>query len=274
MTMTPLWQVSFDIDQYLNRIVPAPPWQAIPYPVSYFFGHRKDPSDKIYGNLLLIARGLLGAFVSILLIELISHQVPWVAADGPPIIASLGAAAVLEFYAFESPFAQPRNFFGSQIIATVVGVSICKLFQLSSDEYWVRWLGGALACATTTALMGLTKTVHPPAGATALIAVIDDRSVKIGWKLIPLILLSCTVMMIVALILNNVFTRFPLYWWTPSDLGVLPKQQPSALSLDDEEKGKSRRFEILIGDNKIIVPEHIQLTPEEKLLLERIASKL
>ncbi|KAI0976123.1 HPP family-domain-containing protein [Xylaria arbuscula] len=273
--MAPLWQLNVDIDQYLNRIIPAPPWQAVPYPVSYFLGHRKNSPDRSYGNLLLTARALLGVFVSILLIQVISHQIPWVAAGGPPIIASLGAAAVLEFYAFESPFAQPRNFFISQIIATVVGVSLSKLFQLTSDEYWIRWFGGALACAATTSLMGLTKTVHPPAGATALIAVIDDRAVSIGWKLIPLALLSCSIMLIVALVLNNVFTRFPLYWWTASDLRKKdpPKEQLSELSLVDEEKGKVRRVEILIGD-KIILPKHIQLTPEEMLLLEQISNKL
>ena len=72
--------------------------------------------------------------------------------------------------------------------------------------------------------MGLTKTVHPPAGATALLAVVDDRAV------------------------------------------------PSGLSLD-EEKGKSQGFEILIGD-KIIVPDRIQLSAEERLLLEQLASRL
>ncbi|KAI0540827.1 HPP family-domain-containing protein [Xylaria digitata] len=271
--MAPLWQLDFNIDKYVDRIIPAPPWQAVPYPVSYFFGYRKHPSDKKLGNILLAVRALLGIFVSILFIQLISHQIPWVATDGPRVVASFGAAAVLEFYAFESPFAQPRNFVVSQLIATVVGVSLSKLFQLRSNDYWVLWLGGALACAITTSLMGLTKTVHPPAGATALIAVVDERAVSVGWKLIPLVLLSCSIMLLVALILNNVFSRFPVYWWTPSDLGTLPYKQSSGLSLDDEEKGKARRFEMIVGD-KIIVPEQIQLTPEERLLLEQISDRL
>ncbi|RWA12159.1 hypothetical protein EKO27_g2944 [Xylaria grammica] len=273
--MAPLWYMNFDfdIDKYVDRIVPAPPWQALPYSLSYLLGYRKNPSEKKFGNILLAARALLGVFISILLIQLLSHQIPWVAADGPRIIASFGAAAVLEFYAFESPFAQPRNFIASQILATVIGVSLSKLFQLRSNDDWIRWLGGALACALTTSLMGLTKTVHPPAGATALIAVVDDRIVSVGWKLIPLALLSCGIMLLVALILNNVYSRFPLYWWTPSDLGALPQKQLSGLSLDDEEKGKARQFEIIIGD-KVVVPEHIQLTPEERLLLEQISSRL
>ncbi|TGJ78659.1 hypothetical protein E0Z10_g10101 [Xylaria hypoxylon] len=271
--MAPLWQLNFDIDKYVDRIIPAPPWQAVPYPLSYCLGYRKHPSEKNLGNILLAVRALLGVFVSILLIQFLSHQIPWVAADGPRVVASFGAAAVLEFYAFESPFAQPRNLIVSQVIASVIGVSLSKLLQLRSDDDWARWLGGALACAITTSLMALTKTVHPPAGATALIAVIDDRVVSVGWKLIPLILLSSSIMLLVALILNNLFSRFPLYWWTPSDLGALPQKQLSGPSVDDEEKGKTRQFEIVIGD-RVIVPEHIQLTPEERLLLAQISGRL
>lgn len=186
-----------------------------------------------------------------------------------------GAAAVLEFCAFESPFAQPRNFFVSQIIASVIGVSFSKLFQLvGSDEDWVRWVGGALACATTTALMDLTKTVHPPAGATALLSVVDDVAVGLGWRLIPLVLVGCSIMLLVALLLNNVFSRFPVYWWTASGLATLPSNQPSASSLDDGVKVESRRAEIIVTQGEIIVPDHIQLSQEETLLLERISRKL
>ncbi|KAI0115902.1 HPP family-domain-containing protein [Nemania sp. FL0031] len=271
--MAPLWHLNFDIDNYVNRIIPPPPWQAIPYPISYFLGYRQSPPEKKHGNILFTLRALLGVFVSLVLIQLLSHQIPWVAASGPRIVASFGAAAVLEFCAFESPFAQPRNFYFSQIIASVVGVSLSKLFQLGPDEDWVRWLGGALACATTTALMDLTKTVHPPAGATALIAVIDDSSVSIGWKYIPLVLLGCSIMLFVALILNNIFSRFPLYWWTASNLAVFPAKQPSGLSFVDEESGKAQPAEITVLQGEIVVPAHIRLSPEEKLLLEKISSR-
>ncbi|KAI0486796.1 HPP family-domain-containing protein [Xylaria cf. heliscus] len=274
--MAPLWQLHFDIDRYVNPIIPAPPWGTVPYPVSYLLGHRRFPAEKKYGNILLTLRALLGVFVSLVLIQLLSHQIPWVAANGPRIVASFGAAAVLEFCAFESPFAQPRNFVVSQLIASVVGVSFSKLFQLRSNDDWVRWLGGALACAITTVLMDLSKTIHPPAGATALIAVIDDSAQSIGWKFIPLVLLGCSIMLLVALILNNIFTRFPVYWWTASDLTPLPTKPLSDPSLSDEEKAtKAQSAEIIIlPGGEIVLPEHIQLSPEEKLLLEQIANKL
>lgn len=83
----------------------------------------------------------------------------------------------------------------------------------------IRWVGGALACAIATSVMALTNTVHPPAGATALIAVVDGPSRELGWLMIPLVLLSVAIMMGVALILNNVQRQFPMYWWSPRPAG-------------------------------------------------------
>ena len=86
---------------------------------------------------------------------------------------------------------------------------------MAPNDDSIRWVGGALACAIATSIMAATDNVHPPAGATALIAVVDVPSRKLGWWMIPLVLLSCVIMMGVALILNNVQRRFPMYWWSP-----------------------------------------------------------
>jgi hypothetical protein len=129
-----------------------------------------------------------------------------------------GAAAVLEFYAIESPLAQPRNAVLGQVLAALVGVGVAKLFQLSDRFDEIRWLGGALACASATAVMALTKTVHPPAGATALLAVVDRDVAHLGWYLLPVMLLGSGLMLAVALLLNNVERQFPVYWWTPLSL--------------------------------------------------------
>ncbi|KJZ80141.1 hypothetical protein HIM_00855 [Hirsutella minnesotensis 3608] len=210
---------NFDVDRYLNPFVPSPPWNHIPYPVAWFLGHRKTQQHD-HGNLMVIFWAFIGIFASLLTIQAVTPRVPLFEAHNVPIIVgSFGAAAVLEFYAIESPLAQPRNAFISQTIAAITGVAIGKLFQLSSHFHDIRWIGGALSCACATALMGLTKTVHPPAGATALLAVIDPNLVAIGWLLIPVMLLGCTLMLAIALLVNNLERRFPMYWWTPVDLG-------------------------------------------------------
>lgn len=96
-----------------------------------------------------------------------------------------------------------------------MGVCISKLFAMAPHEERVRWVGGALACAIATCVMSVTNNVHPPAGATALIAVVDGPSRELGWLMIPLVLLSCAIMMVVALLVNNIQRRFPVYWWSP-----------------------------------------------------------
>lgn len=168
--------------------------------------------------LVEIAWAFIGIVCSISLIAVVTERVPLFKNNGAPVIlASFGAAAVLEFYAIASPFAQPRNALLSQIVASVIGVAISKLFALSPHEHThsVRWIGGALSCGISTVFMALTGTVHPPAGATALLAVVDQSSVTLGWYFVPLVLLSCTLMIFVALLVNNVQRRFPVYWWSP-----------------------------------------------------------
>jgi CBS-domain-containing membrane protein len=125
-------------------------------------------------------------------------------------IGSLGASAVLVYGAVRSPLAQPRNLIGGHIISALVGVTS---WQLLSSELW---LAQAVAVATAIALMHLTKTLHPPGGATALIAVIGSEEIHaIGYLYVlipatigPLVLLA------VALVVNNIpaTRRYPEIW--------------------------------------------------------------
>ncbi|KAK5988551.1 Transmembrane protein [Cladobotryum mycophilum] len=209
---------NFDVDRILNPIIPSPPWQYIPYPISWWFGYRKTKPPQT-GNLMPIFWAFIGIFCSICIIESVSRHIPsFPEHNVPVIVGSFGAAAVLEFYAIEAPLAQPRNAIVGQLIAAIIGVAVGKLFLLSDDFETIKWVGGAIACASATALMALTKTVHPPAGATALLAVVDPNLIKVGWFLIPVMLLGCGLMLAVALLINNLERTFPVYWWTPEDL--------------------------------------------------------
>ncbi|KFA63632.1 hypothetical protein S40285_03194 [Stachybotrys chlorohalonatus IBT 40285] len=299
--MSPSWH--FDIDRYLNRLVPPPPWHHVPYPVARWFGYRKKPLDDI-GNLRPILWAPVGIFCSLAIIEVVSMHIPaFQDRRAPIIVGSFGAAAVLEFYAIESPLAQPRNAFFGQMVAVLVGVSICQLFQLSNDFDSIRWAGGALACALATGVMALTKTVHPPAGATALMAVVDPNVSDLGWFLFPVMMLGVALMLALALIVNNMDRRFPVYWWTPEDLGrghtkgpmVVHQSKEHGASRDDvvDESGSEVRLdleagrrthstasseksvaEIVIRHGRVIVPDHVYLTQEEQQLLETMSERL
>ena len=75
----------FDIDRWLNPLMPRPPWRILPYPISYFLGHRKQPLKPI-GNLIMVAWAFLGIFVGLIVVEIVTKQVPIFQDHHAPII--------------------------------------------------------------------------------------------------------------------------------------------------------------------------------------------
>ncbi len=126
------------------------------------------------------------------------------------IIGSFGASAVLIYGAIKSPLAQPRNLIGGHVFSAVIGV---LSYQLLGSEPWVA---AAVAVATAIAFMHVTKTLHPPGGATALIAVIGSEKIhNLGllYAIIPAGT-GALIMLIVALLVNNIpkTRRYPEFW--------------------------------------------------------------
>jgi CBS-domain-containing membrane protein len=73
----------------------------------------------------------------------------------------------------------------------------------------------AAAVATAIALMMATRTIHPPGGATALIAVIGPDAVRgLGWAYVFPVLAGAVLLMLVAIVSNNLFVRgsYPDRW--------------------------------------------------------------
>ncbi len=99
------------------------------------------------------------------------NQLYFVGTDMTLLIGSFGASAVLVFGAARSPLAQPRNLIGGHVVSAFAGVTAWTLFQ----QY--PWLAAAFAVATAIAAMHLTRTLHPPGGATALVAVIGSDQI-------------------------------------------------------------------------------------------------
>jgi CBS-domain-containing membrane protein len=151
----------------------------------------------------------LGAFVGISAVAYINFNV--LAGTGLiMMIASFGASAVLIFGAIKSPLAQPRNLVGGHVLSALIGVACYKIF-------WEQpWLASSVAVATVIALMHLTKTLHPPAGATALIAIIgDDKIHSLGFTYAVLpVGIGVMILLLVALLFNNIARnrRYPEFW--------------------------------------------------------------
>ena len=152
----------------------------------------------------------LGAFLGIGAVAFLNYQF----LEGTPlvlVIGSFGASAVLIYGATKSPLAQPRNLMGGHIISALIGVASYKL--LPSHV----WLAAAVAVATSIAVMHATKTLHPPGGATALIAVISGEKIhNLGffYAAIP-VGAGALILLIVALVVNNLARdrKYPEFWW-------------------------------------------------------------
>jgi len=152
----------------------------------------------------------LGAFVGISALGWLHYRV----LDGTGlllVIGSFGASAVLIYGAVKSPLAQPRNLIGGHVLSALVGVACAQL--LGSQA----WLAAAVAVASAIALMHATRTLHPPGGATALIAVIGGPEIhRLGYlyALMPAAS-GALVMLAVALAINNIpaTRKYPEYWF-------------------------------------------------------------
>lgn len=151
----------------------------------------------------------LGAVVGIGLCGYLSAKY-FEPADSTLLIGSFGASAVLVYGAIKSPFAQPRNLIGGHLVSAVAGVAC---FQLFGETIW---LAAALGAAFATAAMLATRTVHPPGGATAVIAVIGGEKIhNLGFMYVLMpVALGALILLAVALIVNNLSKnrRYPEYW--------------------------------------------------------------
>lgn len=116
------------------------------------------------------------------------------------LIGSFGASSVLVYGAIQSPLAQPRNLIGGHLISALIGVSVYKLLP---D---IIWLTAPLAVALSIVFMQITKTLHPPGGATALIAVIGSEKIRsLGYLyVVSPVLTGAIILLGVALFFNNV----------------------------------------------------------------------
>ena len=268
----------------------------------------------------------------------------------PPIVASLGASAVLDYNTVRSPLAQPRNSIvgtysdgqtapeslrqsnGSQMlclpsslpcpfeihanpllrcsvghaISAVLGVAIANAFQMD-PVFFAKypWLAAAVACAAASVAMSMTNTVHPPGGATAILACTDKQIIALGWMFPPLILLASTIMVAVACLVNNTLRWYPVFWWTPdetgsklpwyrkrkeyfgggdSEAGVLEKS-PSSEAETRSEHNLEREFsnevqfipglgEVQVASYALRMPPHFHLSDEEAEVLGALQARL
>lgn len=161
--------------------------------------HRKgcDFQPKFSSTQMLLSWA--GSFLGIGLLAYLSVDSKY-----PLIAAPMGATSVLVFGVPHSPLAQPRNVIGGNFIGAFVSVALGQSFGTAP---WVM----AMAVSTTIVLMKITRTVHPPSGAVALVGVMSE----VSWDFLFAPVLAGSVLIVVwTYVFNNLSPgrSYPTHW--------------------------------------------------------------
>lgn len=141
----------------------------------------------------------LGAFLGIMTVSVLS-----IVYNMPMLIASFGASAVLVYGVPDAPLSQPRNVIFGHLISATIGVGTYWLFGLT-------WWSAPLGTTVALVVMVLTKTTHPPGGATAMVAILNKAQPL--FILTP-VLAGAVILIVVGMLINNLSPNrsYPRYW--------------------------------------------------------------
>ena len=140
----------------------------------------------------------LGAFAGILSVYLASHF--FLADAAILMVASMGASAVLLFAVPHGALSQPWPLLGGHIVSACVGVACARHVPEAL-------LAAPLAVGLAVGCMYYLRCIHPPGGATALVAVIGGPEVyDLGYHFILTpVLLNVLAILAMALAFNALF---------------------------------------------------------------------
>lgn len=166
----------------------------------------------------------IGGFIGILAVLWISSAV--LDHHGAAmVIASMGASAVLLFAVPHGALSQPWPVVGGNLISGFIGVTCA---QHIADPY----VAGAIAVGLAIGAMYYLRCLHPPGGATALVAVLGGESVtQLGYDfLVTPVLENALVIVTVAVVVNLPFRwrRYPVGLAQP-DTEIEPVAEEKAM---------------------------------------------
>ncbi len=131
----------------------------------------------------------------------------------PFLLASMGASAVILFAVPQSPMARPWAVLGGHLLSGAIGVTCAHTFTDIP-------IAAAMAAGLSILVMSLARCLHPPGGATALLAVLGGDSVR---SLDYQFLLIPALNLIALLVMARWFSRRA----TPAPVAVRPHVSPS-----------------------------------------------
>ncbi|MBK6401883.1 MAG: HPP family protein [Rhodocyclaceae bacterium] len=149
----------------------------------------------------------LGGLLGILLVYVVSRF----ALDGTssPIMSfSMGSTAVMLFAVPHGALSQPWPLLGGHLVSGLIGIA-CLLYVPEP------MLAGSLAVGLSIGAMHYLRCLHPPAGATALVAAMGGDTVRaLGYGFVAApVMLNVLIILSVAIVFNFLFPwrRYPLF---------------------------------------------------------------
>ena len=147
----------------------------------------------------------IGAFISMLVLSVVSLSLKSATDDQYILLPPLGALMTLQYGLTAAPASQPRNALYGQIVSISIALVINKF--IPSTSYWRVPLTTSLAIASMCKL----GVIHPPAGAAAAIFASDDRfdGIYFGFMLVGNVIAIC-----IAILINNLNDKkqYPIYY--------------------------------------------------------------
>ncbi len=148
---------------------------------------------------------LIGGVLCILTLFAISGM--YVISDAlMPIVASMGASAVLLFAVPHGSLSQPWPLIGGHVVSAIIGVTCAHLI---GNQIFAASLAVGLAIGA----MHYLRCIHPPGGATALVAVIGGPAItSLGYQyVLTPVAINTLIMLVAAVLFNALFPwrRYP-----------------------------------------------------------------
>lgn len=143
-------------------------------------------------------RACTGALAGILVAGALGLLASEFAGSAQWLIAPLGASAVLVFAVPASPMAQPWPLIGGTVLCSLVGIA-CAALPLPLP------LAAALAAGLAIAVMFATRSLHPPGGAAAILAVLSGQT-DWSYLLFP-VAFNCIVLALCGSVFNTLTGR-------------------------------------------------------------------
>ncbi|MEH7117173.1 HPP family protein [Neobacillus vireti] len=158
-------------------------------------GEARKQSNIDYIDSIISALGGLIAIITIGFVAVYSGY--------PMVLAPLGASCVLVFGAHKGPLSQPRPVIGGHLFSTTSAIMIWSI--LGNSLFTI-----GLVLAIVLIIMTITKTVHPPAAASAFVAVNSQA----GWGLLISVVICTVLLVLLSTIFNNLFQKrqYPKHW--------------------------------------------------------------